>query len=250
MTKHKDISPKISVFKTYEEMSQAAADGVISQVDAKPDSRIIFPTGNTPKGMYKYLVAAYKAGKVSFKELVTFNLDEYWPMDPSSKDSYASFMKRHLFDHIDIPDDQWHIPNGAAADADAEAERYEKLVTSEQVDLAVLGLGPALTCHLGFNEPGSAFKSVTRKVKLSSDTIETNKKLFADDNKFVETAITQGLGTILKAKKIMLLVNGEKKSAGVERFLTGDIGEDIPASCLRTRSNVEVLLDTAAYPFK
>jgi glucosamine-6-phosphate deaminase len=155
-------------------------------------------------------------------------------------------MRKNLIDDIDLPSSSWHMPDGDNPEPDLEADGYDRLVTARGVDLAFLGLGPGLTCHIGFNERGSAFDSRTRLVSLDPDTINTNKQLFREPGVMPKTALTQGLGTILEAKKITLIAKGQAKAAGVARFLTGPVNTDAPASCLRLHPHVTVVLDCEA----
>jgi glucosamine-6-phosphate deaminase len=242
----KDIFPRIVVCPDETAVDRYVAGEVIEEIKANPELHLTLPTGNTPIGMYRLLVEAYKQGEISFKDLVIFNLDEYWPMDPNSPDSYRSFMRQHLIGLIDIPYSSWHIPKGDALDPNAEAVEYDQLIQSQGIDHAYLGLGPKLTNHIGFNERGSSINSRTRLVTLDPETILVNKQLFKNPMNMPNTALTQGLGTILEAKKITMIIKGAAKADGVVKFLLDPISPDSPASFLRTRDNVTVVLDQAA----
>lgn len=238
--------PKIIVLNDPEYVAGYVAGNLIVDIRTNPKIKLTMPTGKTPELIYAKLVEAYVNHKVSFEDVSIFNLDEYWPIEPNSPDSYRSYMKKRLIEHIDIKPENWHIPNGGAVDPNKEAERYEDLVVNASIDVSYLGLGPGLTCHVGFNEPGSLFESKTRLVKLLPETVAVNQKNFVNPNDFVDTAITQGLGTIMKAGKIVMIVTGKHKAEGVRRFLKGDVSEDAPATVLRLHKNVEVVMDDAA----
>ena len=242
----KIYEPKLVVLENEVVLDQYMVDLVVEQICLQKDSVLTLPTGNTPLGMYKGLVDVYRNGKVSFDKVRICNLDEYWPIERNSPDSYYSYMRNNFVDLVDLPSENWFIPNGECVDPDVEAKRFDNLVSKLQVDLAVVGLGPGLTCHVGFNEPGGEFDSRTRLVELHATTKEVNSKLFRDETTSVSSAITQGLGTIMEAKRIVLMAKGKGKAEGVRRFLKGKVGVGAPASVLRTREQVEVVLDREA----
>jgi len=223
----------------YDALSDRAADIFLSAIRRNPRIVLGLTTGRTPVTMYKRVVAACSREYHCFRDVVTFNLDEYIGIESTHPGSYCTFMKHHLFDHIDIDRANAHIPNGMAADAGAECARYEReIANAGGLDLTFLGLGS--NGHIGFNEPGTPFDSRTRVVALTESTRAANAPLFPDGN--VPThAITMGIGTILESKSIILLASGEKKRPAIERLRSGDITEDFPASALWRHPNVTVL---------
>ncbi len=238
-------TPEVIIFDEEGEVDAFAAEFVIDQVAKKEDSVLTLPTGNTPLGMYENLVQAYNFGQVDFSNVTAFNLDEYYPMDPNSEDSYYSYMRKNLFDHVPVK--EWHILNGGADDPEKEAQRYADLLSVHQpIDLAILGLGPKTTCHLAFNERGSQVDSRTRFVTLDPETIGVNSQLFVNPNEIRTGALTQGIADILDAEKILLLAKGVGKAWGVNRTLKGPVSSDAPSSYLRLHPNVTIALDKAA----
>lgn len=204
-------------------------------------------TGSTPMGIYAELVRLHQEEGLSFGNVVTFNLDEYYPMQPEDLQSYARFMREHLFDHIDIPPENWHVPDGTiAVDAMADYCRaYETaIVAAGVIDLQILGIGR--TGHIGFNEPGSDHSSRTRMITLDSVTrIDAASDFFGAEN-VPRRAITMGVGTILAARRILILAFGENKSTIVARTVEGDVSPAVPATFLQHHPDVELLLDQAA----
>ncbi|OGH20993.1 MAG: hypothetical protein A2186_02320 [Candidatus Levybacteria bacterium RIFOXYA1_FULL_41_10] len=222
-----------------------AANLVIKQVNTKPNSVLTLPTGNTPIGMYELITASHQLGTVDLSRTTIFNLDEYHPINPASPDSYASYMRRHLMDHVTVA--EWHIPNGGASNADAEAERYRELLDERQpVDLAVISLGPGTTCHIAFNERGSEPDSTVRYVTLDPQTMETNSRLFEDPSQIPLGSLTQGIGDILRAQRIIFIAKGAHKAWGVNRSFKGLVSSDAPASFLRLHPRVTAVLDQEA----
>lgn len=223
----------------YDALSDRAAEIFLSAIRRNPRIVLGLPTGRTPVKMYERVVAACSRDYHCFRDVVTFNLDEYLGIASTHPGSYCTFMKQHLFDHIDIDRAHAHIPNGMASDADAECARYEREITAAGgLDLTFLGLGS--NGHIGFNEPGTPFDSRTRVVALTESTRAANAPLFPDGA--VPThAITMGIGTILESKSIVLLASGEKKRPAIERLRSGEITGDFPASALWRHAAVTVL---------
>jgi glucosamine-6-phosphate deaminase len=224
----------------YDALSDRAADMFLSAIRRDPRIVLGLPTGRTPVRMYERVVAACARQYHCFREVVTFNLDEYAGIERTNPGSYYAFMKQHLFDFTDIDPSNAHIPNGAAPDVDGECKRYEHdIATAGGIDLTFLGLGS--NGHIGFNEPGASFDSRTRVVTLTESTRAANAALFP--NRQVPThAITMGIATILESKSIVLLASGEKKRAAIERLRNGEISEEFPASALWRHPDVTVLL--------
>jgi glucosamine-6-phosphate deaminase len=223
----------------YDALSDRAANIFLSAIRSNPRIVLGLPTGRTPVKMYERVVAACSREYHCFREVVTFNLDEYIGIESTHPGSYRMFMNEHLFDHIDIDHANAHIPNGMARDADAECARYEReIAAAGGLDLTFLGLGS--NGHIGFNEPGTPFDSRTRVVALTESTRTANAPLFPDGN--VPThAITMGIGTILESKSIVLLASGDKKRPAIERLRSREITGDFPASALWRHPDVTVL---------
>ena len=201
---------RVIIEADYQSLSQWAANYVVSKINkANPTAEKPFvlglPTGSSPLGMYKALIQAYKDGKVSFKNVVTFNMDEYVGLPESHPESYHSFMFNNFFNHIDIDKNNIHILNGNAEDLEAECANYEKqIVDFGGIDLFLGGIGP--DGHIAFNEPGSSLTSRTRVKSLTTDTIIANSRFFENDvNKVPKTALTVGVGTVLSAKEVLIL---------------------------------------------
>jgi glucosamine-6-phosphate deaminase len=204
-------------------------------------------TGSTPTRVYDELVKMHKQEGLSFKNVVTFNLDEYYPISPESPQSYVRFMKEYLFDHVDILKENIHIPNGSLPVSEVEThciQYEEKIKALGGIDLQILGIGR--TGHIGFNEPGSPFSSRTRLITLDKITrVDAASDFFGEEN-VPKRAITMGIGTILDSKAIYLLAWGEGKASIVKRTLEGEISETVPASFLQKHPNVKVILDGAS----
>lgn len=241
----KTYMAKIVVYNDQGAVDSHAANILIDQIGVKPNSILTLPTGNTPLGMYEKLLEAYRQRRLDFRTTTVFNLDEYYPISPTHPNSYAQYMRGKLVDLVNIGD--WFIPNGGALDCNAEVERYQQLLTQhEPVDLAIVGLGPGKTCHIGFNERGSPLTSGVRYVKLDRETKESNAMLFDDPSEIPNGAITQGIADILRAKRILLIAKGPSKAWGVNRVLNGRISPTAPASFLQYHPDVTFLLDTQA----
>ena len=223
----------------YDVLSDRAAEIFLEAILRNPRTVLGLPTGRTPVKMYERVVAACCRKYHCFSDVVTFNLDEYAGIERTHPGSYYTFMKQHLFNFIDIDPANAHIPNGAAADIEAECARYERdLAAAGGLDLTFLGLGS--NGHIAFNEPGTPFDSRTRVVTLTESTRAANASLFPD-GRVPTHAITMGIATILESKSIVLLASGEKKQAAIERLRSGEISDDFPASALWKHPDVTVL---------
>jgi glucosamine-6-phosphate deaminase len=235
----------IMTFDSDEKLNEAAANIIIGQIQTIPRAVLGLATGGTPVGIYKEIVRDYRRGMFSFRNVTTFNLDEYVNLPADHPESYHSYMNAHLFSHIDLPASQRHIPNGNASDLAAECSRYDEAIElSGQIDLQLLGLGH--NGHIGFNEPAHALIKGTHIVDLAETTLEANARFFASVDEVPKQALTMGVGTILKAKKILLVVKGADKADIIRQALQGPITTDVPASLLQTHPNLIVLLDDAA----
>ena len=231
--------------KDYQEMSRKAANILSAQVILKPDSVLGLATGSTPLGMYDQLVEWYKKGDLDFSKVKTVNLDEYKGLTHDNDQSYYYFMHEHLFDRVNIDPANTNVPDGTEEDPEKECARYEKLIESMGgVDIQLLGIGH--NGHIGFNEPDSTFAKMTHCVDLAESTIEANKRFFASVDDVPRQAYTMGIGTIMKAKKILLIVNGESKADAVAKAFFGPVTPEVPASILQFHSDVVVIGDSAA----
>ncbi|MGO4107994.1 glucosamine-6-phosphate deaminase [Paenibacillus sp. YAF4_2] len=234
----------VHIFDTQLELDAFAANLITDIVTSKPNAVLGLATGSTPIGIYAKIVEKYRKGEVSFADVTSFNLDEYVGLKPYNDQSYAYYMNKHLFAHIDIPDTQTFLPNGMADDLEAECANYDRMLLERQIDIQLLGLGH--NGHIGFNEPDHALSGGTHVVKLKQATLEANARFFATMEEVPEYAITMGVGSILKASSIVLAVRGADKADIVKQALTGPITTEVPASLLQTHPRVTVLLDREA----
>jgi glucosamine-6-phosphate deaminase len=236
---------RILVCDNYEAMSKKAAEMILSQITLKPDAVLGLATGSTPIGMYDELIKMYEAGRVDFSQVRTVNLDEYYNLPKSNDQSYDYFMRHHLFEAINIPTDAIEIPNGMADDVAEECQRYERAIEAlGGVDIQVLGIGH--NAHIGFNEPADHFEAMTHLVNLKASTIEANARFFASEADVPKQALTMGVGTILKAKKIMLLATGEGKAEAIYNVVYGQVTPEVPGSILQFHDDVVLILDKEA----
>ncbi len=236
---------KIIRTKDYEEMSRKAANLISAQILLKPDCVLGLATGSTPIGIYDQLVEWYKKGDLDFSTVKTVNLDEYKGLTRDNEQSYYYFMHHHLFDRVNIDEENTHVPNGQVENGDEECLRYEALIKSMGgVDLQLLGLGR--NGHIGFNEPAADFPKITHCVDLTESTIEANKRFFASADEVPRQAYTMGIGTIMKADKILVVANGENKADAVAAMVQGEINPEVPASILQLHNNVILVADEAA----
>lgn len=236
---------KIISAKTKEEVGALAANVIKEQLINNPASRFGFATGSSPVGMYTELIKMCKAGEISFKDVKCVNLDEYVGLPADHDQSYAYFMRKNLFDGIDIDLESTNLPNGLASDLKAECERYDAVVDSMGgIDIQVLGIGN--NGHIGFNEPADTFSYGTTAVDLTASTIDANSRFFASRDLVPTKAISMGVGQIMAAKKILLIALGEGKAEILEKALFGDVTPRVPASILRFANDVTVVADEAA----
>ena len=236
---------RIIVCENYEEVSKKAAQMILSQVTLKPNSVLGLATGSTPIGMYENLVKLNKNGDIDFSEVRTFNLDEYYNLPKENDQSYHYFMYQNLFNHININPANIHIPNGMTNDVDAECERYDSLIKEAGgVDIQVLGIGN--NAHIGFNEPTVNFEKGTHLVELEESTIEANSRFFDNIEDVPKKAITMGVGSIFKSKKILLIATGENKAEAIYNTVYGKVVPEVPASILQFHSDIVLILDKDA----
>ncbi|NQU77682.1 glucosamine-6-phosphate deaminase [Candidatus Falkowbacteria bacterium] len=236
---------KLILCETYDEMSKKGAEIFIEQLKNKPDSVLGLATGSTPVGMYKELIKANKEGEIDFSKVITFNLDEYYKIPMENEQSFWLTMHKNFFDEINIKDENINIPNYQDDDYESFCLEYEKKIKEAGgIDLQVVGIGH--NGHVGFNEPGSSFSSRTRKVDLTESTIEANSRFFKNEDEVPKEAITMGMGTIMEAKKIILVVNGEGKAKAVAGAAEGEVNEEMPASVLQKHNDVIFLIEKEA----
>ena len=236
---------RLTIFPTANDASDAVADRLLATVKCNPKSVLGLATGQTPRRVYKRLVDAFREGKVSFRDVETFNLDEYCGMAASHPDSFAAFMQRELFGLADFDPGKLNLINGASADLVAEAARYAALLReSGGIDVQLLGLGT--NGHIGFNEPGSARDTHVRIVDLSDETLSTNRPSLIELRCVPSQAITLGIADILNAREVIMLATGPTKATAVRRSLREKPSADCPASLLTSHLNIHWYLDRAA----
>ena len=240
------MGPNITLIieNDYEAMSHRAAELFARAVRLDPTGAYGFATGGTPEGMYNEMIKMQKAGEVDFSQLSAYNLDEYFPIDPTHEQSYDYYMANKLFDAIGIPQERRNIPHGDAKDPQAEAAAYDEIVLGAKIQLQILGIGH--NGHIGFNEPADSFRAATGHVALAQSTVEANARYFDSAADVPRHAITMGIKTIMMASTIMLLVSGEAKAPILWDALKGLITPLVPASVLQLHQNVIVVADTAA----
>ncbi|MBO7209352.1 MAG: glucosamine-6-phosphate deaminase [Clostridia bacterium] len=237
---------RVIVCENYDEMSLQGAKLFESQIRLKPNSILGLATGSTPIGMYQNLIKMYKEEGLDFSKITSFNLDEYYPISQDNDQSYRYFMNEQLFNHINIDKEKTFVPNGEAKDSDLECKQYEeKLAQYGGVDIQLLGIGR--NGHIGFNEPGDKLYASTHKTGLTQDTIEANSRFFADIKDVPTQALTMGIGSIMKAKTIVLLASGKNKHDAVKALLDDYITTEIPCTLLKAHPDFILICDKDAY---
>ncbi len=242
---------RCETFPTYDDLACALADHVVDLVRRRSATRgrcvLGLATGRTPLGLYRELVARCRAGAVDFSRVFTFNLDEYYPIAPGHPLSFHRYMREHFLDHVNLPPEQAHIPDGTVPRQDiaAHCAAYEAAIDElGGIDLQILGIGR--NGHIGFNEPGSSADSRTRLVELDTLTRQDAARDFGSVEDTPREAITMGVGTILEAEEIALVASGERKAATVQRVLQGAVSSQLPATFLKQHGRVVAYLDEAA----
>lgn len=242
---------RLIIEKDYEQLAEWAAEHVIKGInDFKPTPQKKFvlglPTGSSPIGMYKKLIQAYNEKRVSFKNVVTFNMDEYVGLPVEHPESYHSFMDNNLFKHIDCPNENIHILNGNAPDLEAECASYERQIKEAGgIDLFIGGVG--VDGHIAFNEPGSSLSSRTRQKTLTKETRIINSRFFGNDmNKVPAYALTVGVGTVMDAREVMVLVNGHAKARALQAVVEGGVSQMFTISALQMHQHGIIVCDEAA----
>ena len=242
---------RLIIQESYGKMSQWAAAYIVKRInDFKPTADRPFvlglPTGSTPIGTYKELIRMHKEGKISFANVVTFNMDEYVKIPEGHPESYHSFMWNNFFNHIDIKKENVNILNGNAEDLEAECQRYEdKIKSYGGIDLFMGGIGP--DGHIAFNEPGSSLTSRTRVKTLTMDTVIANSRFFDNDiNQVPKTALTVGVGTVMDAREVMILANGHGKARALAAAIEGSVSQMCTVSVLQLHPKGIIVCDDAA----
>jgi len=235
---------QVIISKNYRELSKKARDIIINEIKKNPKSNIAFATGKTPKLVYKELIRANKKKLVDFSKIKAFNLDEYYPIKKSSKQSYNYYLFKNLFNHINIKTSNIYLLNGKAKAPKKECENYEKLLKKNPIDLMILGVGT--NGHIAFNEPSSSYNSKTRLVNLNKETLKRNSKYFKGINKVPAKALTIGIKNILAAKKILLLASGKEKVVPIKHLIKGKISKEFPLTYLKKHKSLIVIIDKEA----
>ena len=242
---------RVIIEPDYAQLSRWAAEYVAGKINAaKPTAEKPFvlgcPTGSSPLGLYMHLIGLYKAGKVSFKNVVTFNMDEYVGLPEEHPESYHSFMWNNFFNHIDIKKENVHILNGNAADLNAECAAYEEAIKAAGgIDLFMGGIGP--DGHIAFNEPFSSLSSRTRVKSLTTDTIIANSRFFENDvTKVPRTAMTVGVGTVMDAREVLIVCNGHGKARALQHAIEGAVSQEWTISALQMHPHAIIVCDEAA----
>lgn len=236
---------KVLVCKDYETLSKRAAGILAGVINSKKEPVLGLATGSSPVGTYKELIKLYEDGLLDFTYVRTYNLDEYYPLEPTNDQSYHYFMNVNLFDHVNIDKNNVHVPDGNSPDMKEASESYEAMLNEiGGVDIQVLGIGG--NGHIGFNEPCDTFVGPTHVVELTQSTIEANSRFFEKIEDVPTKAISMGIGSIMKAKKILLVANGQGKADAIKKTLEGPITPWVPASILQLHPDVTIIVDEAA----
>ena len=227
--------------KDYQELSNVAGKIMLDLVKANPECTLGLATGSSPIGLYQYLINAYKNNEVSFANVKSFNLDEYCDLPREHPESYYSFMHTNLFDHIDIKEENVHLPSSLGKDLEANCKQYSDALNAATVDMQLLGIGA--NGHIGFNEPGTSFESETLIVTLQEKTRKDNARFFDNDINQVPThAITMGIKNIMNAKSVLLVASGSNKATAIKKLMEGEITEEFPASALHNHTGKVIVV--------
>ena len=227
--------------KDYKELSEVAGKVMLELVQANPNCTLGLATGSSPIGLYQYLIEAYKKGEVSFANVKSFNLDEYCDLPREHPESYYSFMHTNLFNHIDIKEENVHLPSSLGGDLEKNCKDYSDALNAATVDMQLLGIGA--NWHIGFNEPGTSFESETLIVTLKEKTRQDNARFFDGDINQVPThAITMGIKNIMNAKSVLLVASGSNKAQAIKNLMEGPITEEFPASALNNHTGKVIVV--------
>ncbi len=236
---------KVIACKDYSELSLRTAEVIAEVVKNKPDCVLGLATGSTPEGAYEELARMNRAGELSFENVKSFNLDEYYPMKAEDEHSYHYFMYENLFSKVNIKLENTHVPDGDCDDPDAMCADYEKAITAAGgIDIQLLGIGR--NGHVGFNEPDDKLYPDTHKTALTEDTMDANARFFEGGLSVPDSAVTMGMGTILRARKIVIAASGASKREAVAKLLEGMIDTHCPATLLTMHPDVVLVVDEAA----
>ena len=236
---------KVVILDNAEQVAQYGADIFKRQLIQKPASVLGLATGSTPLALYQALISANQRGEISFKDIITFNLDEYLGLKGDHPQSYRYFMNENLFKHIDINPANTHVPNGASETPLTAGDEYEALIAqSGGIDIQLLGIGR--NGHVGFNEPSSCLASKTRVKTLTKATIDDNARFFAEGEYQPHLSITMGIGTIMEARNVVLLATGASKAAAIQATVEGPLSASCPASALQMHTATTLVIDEAA----
>ena len=235
---------KVIITENYEEMSKKAAEILIDLVKKNPSAILGLATGSSPIGTYQNMIKDHKENGTSYKQVKTVNLDEYVGLTADHDQSYAYFMRTNLFDHIDVDLQNTNLPCGSASSTQAECDRYNALLEDYKQDVQVLGLGS--NGHIGFNEPGTPFDSVTHLVELAESTIKDNSRLFKSIDEVPRQALSMGIKNIMQAKSILMVVSGKNKAEAVKGMVKGEVTPALPASVLQLHPFVTIVCDKDA----
>ena len=236
----------ILICDSYQALSEKAAEIIACQVAQKPDCILGLATGSTPVGTYAALARLWREGKVDFSRVTSYNLDEYYPMAPSNPQSYRYFMEEQLFRHINIRPEATHVPSGETDNPAATCAEYDRAIDAAGgIDLQLLGIGQ--NGHIGFNEPGETLWASTHLTPLTEDTILANARFFSSPEEVPTHAISMGMGSILRARSILLLISGKNKHSALSQLLTDKVDPLCPATFLKLHPCVTVLCDREAY---
>ena len=236
---------KLHIVENYEEASQLASQIMLDVIKNKPNAVLGLATGSTPIRLYELLVKDHQENKTSYKDVQTYNLDEYFGLDITHPQSYYHFMYEHLFQYLDIQKDNIHVPKGTG-DIEENCKEYNEMLKRNPVDIQLLGIGS--NGHIGFNEPGTSFDSMTHYIKLKESTRLDNARLFFDNNlDLVPThSITMGIKNIMDAKTALLIACGENKAPAIKEIVEGRISTDCPATALLNHPDFILIIDKAA----
>ena len=235
----------VLIYESEEQIGIAAGNYMCGQGLQKPNSVLGLATGSTPLKPYSQMIELYKKGVVDFSKVTTFNLDEYVNLDVNDKNSYHSFMHENLFDHINIPEENINFLDGNAEDPEEECRRYEeKIKAAGGIDIQLLGIGS--NGHIAFNEPADCFQRWSHVVTLKESTVKDNSRFFKSIDEVPTQAVTMGIGSIMQAKKILIIAIGENKAKAIKQLIGGNVTPMCPASVLQFHTDVTLMLDKAA----
>lgn len=235
---------KTIICDSYQNLCEKAGDIIIRLITQKTDAVLGLATGSTPLGLYDELVSAYEKGRVSFRDVTTFNLDEYIGLPHDHPQSYHHYMETHFFSRIDIDRKNAHVPENDKDHLDENVDRYNRLLDEHPIDLQILGIGS--NGHIGFNEPGTPFSNETFVVELDEQTRKDNARFFEHPENVPTQAITMGIKNIMRSKRIILMATGPEKADAIQAMMYGDVSESCPASVLQLHPDVTVILDSQA----